>query len=384
MKPIRKRMTVMIISMLIIALEMSGLNNYFTYEASAATFEEINQPEVFLRQINGDMQCTLVAAAMLVRRAALVSGSTDWAGITVDKVMEQAWLEGQGLKYTFTYAGITVNRGTFGADPVNEAISLLSLHPEGIVLYDQVRSPRSHAILLTDYTGGIFYSADPSEAAPAGRIPNSSALVQVEDAEFYWYVSSGSIAPLSPSVTEENIPSQVTDINIYAATLSQTSFSYDGTEKKPTVAIQGLTENTDYIVSYSDNVNPGLAVVNIIGIGAYSGMVVKDFEITDASVLEALSQVKIAITKQTIETGKTAAVKVTLPVTLKSVKEYSGNLSGIYNEVKISYASSDKKIASVNSSGKITGKKKGTTKISVTVQAADATQKTVVLKIKVK
>ncbi len=384
MKLIKKLMMATIFLIFIAVLEISGLSTCFTYQAKAVTFDEINNPEIFLKQINGDKQCTLVTATMLVRRAAMMSGNTNWADITVDKVMEQAWIEGIGLKYTFTYAGITITKAAFGSDPVNEAIALLQLHPEGIVLYDQIRVPRSHAVFLTDYTDGIFYSADPADAVPPGRIPNSSALVQVKDAEFYWYVSSPSISPASPSITEENGLLPAVDISTYTAELSQVSFFYNETERKPAVTIPGLSENVDYTVTYFNNMNPGLGSVIITGIGAYSGIIIKDFEITAASVSDMLNEIKIVMTKQTIQKGKTAAIKVTLPDALELVKEYSSDLSGTYNEVKISYKSDNKKIASINSNGKITGKKKGTAKIYVTVELAGEINKTFELKVKIK
>ena len=44
-------------------------------------------------------------------------------------------------------------------------IQLLAEHPEGIVLYDR-RQP--HAVLLTDYTDGVFYCSDPAGSVSLG------------------------------------------------------------------------------------------------------------------------------------------------------------------------------------------------------------------------
>lgn len=383
MKKRKKKISIMIFCMLFTALDIWSTFYCDTYIAKAVTFNEINNPEVFLKQKNGDQQCTLVAATMLVRRAAMMSGYPDWADITIEKVKAQAWWDGKGLRYTFTYGEFTVNRAAFGSDPENEATSLLTLHPEGIVLYDQKRSPRSHAILLTDYTDGIFYSADPADAVPTGRIPNDSALVQVKDGEIYWYVSSPPITLSAPSISEEESQITTTNINEYATSLSQTVFYYDGTEKNPSVTIPGLTENVDYIVSYVNNEKPGTAVVILTGIGAYSGTVTKNFEIWDSSVFDSMNGITVSMTKS-LNQGKKASIKTTLPDTLIRVKEFSSSLSESYNEVKISYKSENKKIATVNSSGKITGIKKGTAKIFVTVELADGTKKIFPLKIKVK
>lgn len=53
--------------------------------------------------------------------------------------------------------------------------------------------------------------------------------------------------------------------------LSQTTFEYDGTEKRPAVTVQGLTEGADYTLSYSNNVEIGSAAAVITGIGNYTG-----------------------------------------------------------------------------------------------------------------
>lgn len=404
---LRKQITALSLIMLIFIMNFSDVSNNYILRAQAATFDEINQPAVFLKQVNGDKQCTLVAATMLIRRAAMLSGNPNWADITIEKVKQQAWVDGVGLKYTFTYEGITVNKAPFGTDPVNEAIALLQQHPEGIVLYDQIRTPRSHAVLLTDYTNEIFYCADPSDAVPHGRIPITASLVRVKDSEYYYYVSSPSIPSytpsemqsstpavttpdtsstpaVTPSVTEGNITQHVTDINKLTIELSQTDYYHDGNEKKPVVAIPGLVENTDYTVMYFNNVYPGSAAVVISGIGLYTGVVVKSFEIREATVYDFFNELKIDLAKQSIKIGKTTTLKVSLPETLTQVKEFSSNVSGINNEVKISYKSGNKKIASVSSKGKITGKKKGTAKITATAELADGTKKEFTFTIKVK
>lgn len=430
MRRMKKPMTAILLSFIIIILDISGVIHCFSYEAKAATFGEINSPEVFLKQVNGDKQCTLVAATMLLRRTAIMSGNTAWADITTDKVMEQAWLSGVGLKHSFTYAGITINWAAFGADPAGEALLLLGMHPEGIVIYDQIRSPRSHAVLLTDYTNGIFYGADPSGTS-VGRVPEALMSVRAAEGEYYWYVSAPVIAPAVSSGADEwnngvyngvnsevnNIAGNglnngvnsitdnglnngasnavdnganntafpaVIDINNCTAALSQTSFSYDGAEKQPAVSISGLLENKDYTVTYWNNVNPGSALVLITGLGTYYGTMIKNFDIAEVSAMDILNEIKGVLSKQTIKKGKTTNMKITLPVSLESVKEYSNDPAKTYSEVKISYLSANKKVASVNASGKVTGKKKGTTRIYAIAEMIDGTIRVFEYKIKVK
>lgn len=71
----------------------------------------------------------------------------------------------------------------------------------------------------------------------------------------------------------------LTDTNV---TLSQQSFVYDGTAKNPAVIYNGITlsENTDYTVKYSNNVDVGTVKATITGINDYSGIAVKEFKIT--------------------------------------------------------------------------------------------------------
>ena len=70
--------------------------------------------------------------------------------------------------------------------------------------------------------------------------------------------------------------------------LSYTSCEYDGSEKKPEVFIEGLTEGKDYSVSYKNNVNVGEATVTIKGLTKYyTGTVTKTFTITKKDISKA-------------------------------------------------------------------------------------------------
>ena len=73
------------------------------------------------------------------------------------------------------------------------------------------------------------------------------------------------------------------NISLCTAELSQTSYTYDGTAKQPTVTVKNgstvLKAGTDYTVSYSSNVNAGTAVVTIKGKGNFSGSVQRNFTV---------------------------------------------------------------------------------------------------------
>ena len=71
--------------------------------------------------------------------------------------------------------------------------------------------------------------------------------------------------------------------------LSADNYTYDGSEKKPTVTVKDpdlnktLTSGTDYTVSYTDNKNVGNATVNITFKGNYTGSKSAGFTISKAS-----------------------------------------------------------------------------------------------------
>ena len=122
--------------------------------AQAATFSDINQDSVFLKQPGGSNLCTLVAATMMVRRGAMMNGNDNWASISTDMMRSAAWVEGIGLKWNFTCGSVTVAHDSFSGTAA-DLQTKLSEHPEGIVLYKQ-KSDQQHAILVTDYTDGVF------------------------------------------------------------------------------------------------------------------------------------------------------------------------------------------------------------------------------------
>ena len=132
--------------------------------------------------------CTLASAAMMLRRRAYFDGLTDWSSVTENSVRSTAWAN--GLSHSFTYKEMQVGYATLPSgktDKIKTLITLLSQHPEGIVLYDR---NQPHAVLLTDYTNGIFYCSDPAGNISSGRIPLENSSVSVSGSSCYWYVVS--------------------------------------------------------------------------------------------------------------------------------------------------------------------------------------------------
>ena len=132
--------------------------------------------------------CTLASAAMMLRRRAYLDGMDSWVDVTENGIKSTAW--SGGLSHSFTYNDMHVGYATLpsGKAAKTEAlVSILAEHPEGIVLYDRTRP---HAVLLTDYTDGVFYCSDPAGNISSGRIPLTSSSVSIARASCYWYVSA--------------------------------------------------------------------------------------------------------------------------------------------------------------------------------------------------
>mgnify|MGYP001851885721 FL=1 len=159
--------------------------------------------------------CTLTAAAMMLRRRAYLDGLADWVDVTENSVRPAAW--SNGLSHSFTYKAMKVRYATLPADNGAKAqtlIDLLAAHPEGIVLYDR-RQP--HAILLTDYTDGVFYCSDPAGNISAGRVPISSASVSIAGSSCYWYIAEDNNAVAGAAQTSGLQLSGVTyPVNVHA------------------------------------------------------------------------------------------------------------------------------------------------------------------------
>ncbi|MCD7893246.1 MAG: L,D-transpeptidase family protein [Erysipelotrichaceae bacterium] len=157
----------------------------------------------------------------------------------------------------------------------------------------------------------------------------------------------------------------INSINItnFTATLSKTSYTYDGSAKKPTVTVKDangktLTKGTDYSVSYKNNTNAGTATVTITGIGNYSSTLTKTFTINTKSISKftaTLSKTSYTYTGSSIKTtvtvkdasgnklvsGTDFSVSYknntsvgTATVTIKGIGNYSGSLTKTFKITK--------------------------------------------------
>ena len=117
-------------------------------------------------------------------------------------------------------------------------------------------------------------------------------------------------------------------------TLSETSYVYDGTYKKPaaTVTFGGkvLQEGKDYTISYRNNLNVGVTTVIATGMGDYTGYTSKNFTITK----RAMAGGTVSMASSVSFTGRNITPSVTVKVagrTLTNGTDYTVSYSNNKN-----------------------------------------------------
>lgn len=176
----------------------------------------------------------------------------------------------------------------------------------------------------TDFDYHVVLPAGAEATAEEGVIVGKSgnmvfvkagAEIKLSNLDGYVYVVASGEAELTGktlsainSDVEIGTITLITNPAISIATIAEQT--YTGEELKPAVDIADdqtpLTENTDYTVAYSNNVNAGTATVTITGIGNYTGETEVTFTIGKAT------PTFVEIESQTIDNTQTLA-DVTLP-----------------------------------------------------------------------
>ena len=117
-------------------------------------------------------------------------------------------------------------------------------------------------------------------------------------------------------------------------TLSETSYVYDGTYKKPTATVtfggKVLQAGKDYTISYRNNLNVGVATVIATGMGDYTGYTSKNFTITK----RAMAGGTVSVASSVSFTGSNITPSVTVKVagrTLTSGTDYTVSYSNNKN-----------------------------------------------------
>ncbi len=162
---------------------------------------------------------------------------------------------------------------------------------------------------------------------------------------------------------------QVTYLEDCKITLSSTTYTYSGKAKTPIVTVIDpdgvkLEEDSEYSVTYSNNVNAGTGKVTVKGLGSYFGKITKNFTINKAA--------------NSITTPKKTYTK-----TAKATSSQSFALKAKAKGGTLTYKSS-KSSVKVSSTGKVTIKKKFTGKATITITAKGKNYKTATRKVTVK
>ena len=206
------------------------------------------------------------------------------------------------------------------------------------------------------------------------------------------------------------------------ATVSEQIYTAKAITPSVTVTLNGteLVKDTDYVVAYTNNINPGTATITINGINNYSGENSINFTIKKktetapsvnppkepekphthtkgdwvvekeatgsetGSKVQKCTQCGAILARETIPKYKVTLNAKKIP--LQAGKSTTAIKATVMDGDKVvSWKSSNKKIATVSKKGKITGKKAGKATITVTTKkGAKASVQVVVQKKKVK
>ena len=262
----------------------------------------------------------------------------------------------------------------------DEAGGWVDLHTEGSTARIKAFTGNLSTVSVKELTcpdaadGRIILKRGTSMIPAVNAVLSCGVVIEQEASDFRWTSSdpsivsvsaSGEIIALHPGQTILTLQSEpetgavpvlkipievygeLTDCRI---SLPQNHFPYTGKNIRPVPEItdngETLRSGIDYKLRYNSCLNAGKASVTVTGTGFYRGTATASYIIDKASqsINAHLSAVKVAV-------GKTSTISVT------------------GNKGAISFKSSNTKVATVSTSGKITAKKVGSVTINVKAEA---------------
>ena len=253
----------------------------------------INGADMFWTQQEKNT-CTLASAVMLLRRKAALLNDADYKSITESSLKSKAWSGGlmwnfefSTKNYTYTVQHAAIDSFNKVPDVKEEAkkavvLSWLKSHPEGVCLYARKGyngfTDSNHCVLLTDYTGGLFYAADPAKNASRVTI-DKVRKVTIENAASIWYVanvkkSNGTVVKTISSSSSSKDAGSAIALSDAHMSLSTVYYTYNGQVRKPAVTFKmnnKTVSSAHYSLSYPNAKNVGKYCVTAKGKGEYCG-----------------------------------------------------------------------------------------------------------------
>lgn len=244
----------------------------------------VNNPDSdFTIDINGNNVGSIVANNGKISIIDSKTNGEIWGGLTVNSDSIVTLGDVKILDLTKVYGQLILNGGDLAYVYLYENNAKVFFNNSDIKI--------NNCIYWHDeYFEGVIINAEPHNIIPIipnwSRLEANPPLVGAGDnitLDVEWFdISSGTVELDMTSRIEDNklIVSALINDKIKTEFEEGETFTYSGAELKPTVRVyinrvvfddEQLIENTDYTVTYSDNINAGTATVTITGIGAYSG-----------------------------------------------------------------------------------------------------------------
>ena len=185
--------------MICILLILSTTMTTFAYDKSIDT--DLKDKSIYYVSGYRNNDCVLSANMYMIRRAAIINGTTCWDNVTVNKLRPFACTSknGSSLKYSYEFDldGVTyeVKHGllTGSSDSRKSQLKkLLKDHPEGVVVRGRSTSGYGHGILVTEYSDGAFRAVDSAQNKGEfnkGIIKMTSTTVRnIGSCSHIWYI----------------------------------------------------------------------------------------------------------------------------------------------------------------------------------------------------
>ena len=244
----------------------------------------VNNPDSdFTIDINGNNVGSIVANNGKISIIDSKTNGEIWGGLTVNSDSIVTLGDVKILDLTKVYGQLILNGGDLAYVYLYENNAKVFFNNSDIKI--------NNCIYWHDeYFEGVIINAEPHNIIPIipnwSRLEANPPLVGAGDnitLDVEWFdISSGTVELDMTSRIEDNklIIGALINDKVKTEFDEGETFTYSGAELKPTVRVyinrgvqadEQLIENTDYTVTYSDNINAGTATATITGIGAYSG-----------------------------------------------------------------------------------------------------------------